>query len=176
MSAFEAANKAAPIIGIPAASQDALCSGLLAAKFQDGVQLVDISVQGGFEALTGQSVPFVCHGNGKANADPFLRYLWNVYWNDRPPTFKEAILAAYWTVKVAIELHTTGVGFGIEVFVLEKHGRDGKHVRAIQLGPQNLQEHDEFIDAAHMAMRSVRDRLSGGGNSDAPPPPTLASP
>ena len=154
---FDVANKAAPVIGLQAAQMDALCSSVLAARFQDGVRLIDINVQGGFEALTNESVPFVCHGSGKANADPFLRYLWNVYWKDRPPTFKEAILAAYWTVQAVIDLHTSGVGFGVDAFVLEKNA--GKY-RARQLERAELQEHDEFIDAAESAMRSVRDRLS----------------
>ena len=108
--AFETAAKAQKVMGNPVL-QDVLCSGLLAAKFSDGIRLLEISQQGACEVLTKDKVPFVCLGSGKGNADPIISFLWNIYWQEQAPTLQEATLAAYWTVRTAIELKTPLVGF-----------------------------------------------------------------
>jgi 20S proteasome alpha/beta subunit len=81
---------------------DAMCGCLLAANFRDGIKLVEISPQGGWEHLT-EDLPFVCIGSGKTNADPFIRYLRYVFFEKQAPNLNEAVLAAYWTVQACIE-------------------------------------------------------------------------
>ena len=170
---FETAKKAMAVMGQNAALADVLCSGLLAGKFKDGFHLFDISTQGLCETLSVDRVPFVCHGSGKQNADPILRFLWNIYWaTTRQPTLREAILAGYWTVKIAIELKSPGVGFTPDVFVLEKAGKDGKHARARKVEDDELAPHDEFILAVENAMREVRNKLIDSAPALAPGPPT----
>src|ERR1019366_2435757 len=139
------AQKAKAVLGPQAAFMDVLCGGMLAGKFTEGIQLIDISHQGLCEILTTDRVPFACNGSGKQNADPILRFLWNTYWEKQHPTLREAVLAAYWTIKIVIDLKTTGVGYGPDVFVLQKSGRDGKHAKARQIAADELAEHDEFI-------------------------------
>jgi 20S proteasome alpha/beta subunit len=56
--ALQTAGHAARVIG-QAAQSDVLCSSLLATEFKDGLQLIEISAQGGFECLTPQ-LPYVC--------------------------------------------------------------------------------------------------------------------
>lgn len=172
--AFVTAQKAVQAIG-QAALADVLCSGLLAAKFQDGFHLFDIGTQGLCEILSHERVPFVCHGSGKQNADPILRFLWNIYWAQHSPSLREAILVGYWTVKIGIQLKSPGVGFDPEVFVLEKVGRDGKHARARQIQNEELAQHDEFIVAVEDAMRDVRKKILTGGEPSPPAPPTAGN-
>jgi len=165
--ALETAGVARQAVG-GGAAMDAICTGLLAANFKDGPKLIDINMQGELEYLT-PAVPFVCHGSGKFNADPLLRFLWNVYWRDKRPTLREGVLAGYWTVKAVIELKTQGVGFEPDVFVVESGV-----ARQIENG--KLREHDEFIRAVEHAMRSVRDTMLAGATTqaapvEAPPPP-----
>jgi hypothetical protein len=160
-------------MGSNAALADVLCSGVLAGKFKDGFHLFDISPQGLCEILSVDRVPFVCHGSGKQNADPILRFLWNIYWAPtRRPSLREAILAGYWTVKIVIDLKSPGVGFTPDVFVLEKSGKDGKHARARKIEDAELAAHDEFILAVEGAMRDVRARLIDSMSAQAPVPPT----
>jgi hypothetical protein len=158
LPAFEVANKAVPVLGHPATQQDAICGGLFATKFSDGIKLIELNAQGGSEILTLESVPFICLGSGKANADPFLRFLWDVYWSKSPPSLKEAVLAGYWTVKVVTQLHTSGVGCGVEVFTL-KH--QGNLPIAEKIADSALDEHNEFIASVEEAMRGVRDIMLG---------------
>jgi hypothetical protein len=162
------------VIGQQAAQVDCVCTGLLAARFKDSVHLIDLSYQGGAEKLTLKSVPFVCQGSGKNNADPFLRFLWNVYWSKKAPTLTEAVLAGYWTVKVVTDLHTMGVGCGIDVYTLKPNGNS---VEIKNFTEEELQEHNEFIAAAKEAMRGVRDKMAGAGQDvSAPPVPAVSPP
>src|SRR5205807_2164236 len=139
--AMELATKAVHVIGHPAAQQDAICGGLLAGKFSDGIKLIELNPQGGAEILTLESVPFICQGSGKGNADPFLRFLWDVYWSKKPPSLKEAVLAGYWTVKMVTQLRSPGVGCGVEVFTLRN---ENNIARAEQIADSALDEHNDF--------------------------------
>jgi hypothetical protein len=81
------------------------------------------------------------------------------------------VLAAYWTVKVAINLKSSGVGFAPDVSVLEK-APGGSGYIARQLGPNDLNETNDFIAEAESALRSIRDRMKPSGG-DVSQPPTL---
>lgn len=170
LPAFGAAAAAVQVLGHQAAQSDALCGGLLASRWADGVKLVELSPQGGCEVLTLESVPFVCLGSGKNNADPFLRFLWDVYWAKKPPTLREAILAGYWTVRVVTQLRTSGVGCGVEVFTVTES--KGKAVTE-KLPEAALEEHGDFIAAVEDAMRGVRDGMT---KTAAAPTPPVAEP
>jgi 20S proteasome alpha/beta subunit len=170
--AFHTAGLAARVIG-PAAQSDVMCGSLLATEFKDGIRLIEISPQGGLEALSAE-LPFICLGSGKANADPFLGFIWSVYFSGKRPNINEAILAAYWTVKVAIDLKSSGVGFEPNVSVLEL-GADHK-LLGRELVAADLAETMDFIKEAEDALRSIRDRMSGAGDGPMTAPPTLGKP
>src|SRR5260370_11432752 len=154
--ALQTAGHAARVIG-QAAQSDVLCSSLLATEFRDGLQLIEISAQGGFECLTPQ-LPYVCQGSGKQNADPFLAFIWSVYFNSSRPNISEAVLAAYWTVYVAIDLKSSGVGYAPDGSVLEKVA-GGQGYNARQLSPNELNETNHFITKAVNAFGSIRGRM-----------------
>ena len=154
--ALAMAGQVQNLVGPAAAQSDAICNSLLAAVFKDGLKLIEISPQGGFEFLT-HDVPYVCIGSGKANADPFVRFLWSVFWSKRPPSVQGAVLTAYWTVKAAIEAQTQGVGYSPDVAILSA---DTSGIYAAKVySPDELQEHDGFIEQAHEALRQTRDTI-----------------
>ena len=66
-----------------------------------------------------KDMPFISLGSGKMSADPFLGFLRKVYWPSNLPTIQEAALAAYWTIRHAIDMKVLGVGFGVDVFTIE---------------------------------------------------------
>jgi hypothetical protein len=86
---------------IPNAQTEAICGGFLAAHFADGLQLFEISPQGAFDPIN--MMKWACIGSGQPNADPFMAFLWNVFWEDREPTLQEAIFTAYWATKTTID-------------------------------------------------------------------------
>lgn len=163
--AFDTATKAAPVIGHPAVQGDVICHSLLAAPFRDGVRLVEISPVVAVEVVN-ESLPFIALGSGKGSADPFLGFLRKVYWGDRPPSLVEGSLAAYWTIKHAIDMKVAGVGFDVDVCVLEKV--DDKF-RARQLAKEELLEHQSFIAEAEAAMRAVRTKMTAPPGEGAEP-------
>ena len=154
-----------------AALADCICGGLLAAGFKDGLKLIEITPQGAVEYMTAD-MPFITMGGGKASADLFLGFLRKVFWPTAAPTIQEGALAAYWTVQHAIDMKVTGVGFGVDVFVVEPAD---KSYKARQLEDAEVAEHTDFVAAAEEAMRGVREGLTKPPETSPPPeaPPTL---
>jgi 20S proteasome alpha/beta subunit len=148
-----------------AAQADVMCSSLLAARFKDGIFLADISPQAGVELLT-KDIPFICQGSGKQNADPIIRYLWSIYFAREELTESDAVLAAYWTVRIAIDLKSHGVGFDTDVFVMNGSG-------CKKLSSDELEDHNEFIRAAEEQLRTLKTTIQGTSKVDVPPPPEM---
>jgi 20S proteasome alpha/beta subunit len=181
---FKTASHAAGVIGHNVAASDCMCGGLLAAGFKDGLKLIEITPQLAVEYMT-NDLPFISMGSGKPSADPFLGFLRKVYWPIKLPTIQEGALAAYWTIQHAIDMKIFGVGFGIDVFIVEvvsKHsGKPGKPpdtiFKARKLDDAELAEHEGFMKAAEEALRGVREAMIAPPAPQAPAetPPTLKS-
>ncbi len=169
--AFNTAQLAAGVYGPGAAAEDATCGGLLAAQFKDGLKLVEIKPQVSVEHLT-EDLSFVSMGSGKFMADAFLGFLKDAFGSEKTPTVRGATLAAFWTVKHAIKMKITGVGYDVDVFVLEPKEKD---YVARQLPPTDLFEHQDFIDEAESCIRELADKVSGKGTYTEEPPPTTNS-
>lgn len=169
-NALNTAGLAGRVIG-NAAMSDAICGGLLAAGFKDGLKLVEITPQVAVEYMTGD-IPFISMGSGKASADPFLGFLRKVFWPSTLPTIQEGALAAYWTIQHAIDMKVAGVGFSVDVFVVE---RSDKTYKARKLDDAEVAEHADFMKASEEALRSVREALTRQPAMQAPSeaPPTL---
>lgn len=135
-------------------ASEAICGCLFAAKFPDGLHLIEVSPQANFDLI--DAVKWTCIGGGQANADPFMSFLWNVYWNDRSPNLQEAIMTAYWGVITTIASRTPGVGYDVDVFTLAEH--DDTY-RTRQLSKAELMEIDNFIGQMKSSMRLFRDKI-----------------
>ena len=167
--ALQTAGLAAPLIGTPAALPDAWCGNLLAAPFRDGLKLVEITPQVAVEHMT-EEIPFISMGSGKGSADFFLGFQRKIYWPTSLPTVREGALAAYWTVKHAIDMKISGVGFDVDVCVVEP--KDQTFI-ARKLDDTELTEHTDFIEAAEDALRGVRDQMTSANAAAVEAPPTL---
>jgi 20S proteasome alpha/beta subunit len=168
LPAMQMANVARTLL--PNAQTEAICGGFLAAHFADGLQLFEFSPQGAFDPI--KMMKWACIGSGQPNADPFMAFLWNVFWEDREPTLQEAIFTAYWATKTTIDSRTFGVGYSADVFVLsETDGTFGTR----QLSRPELEEMADFIQSAKSSMREFRDQLvptpqtEAADKSDEPP-------
>jgi len=153
---YATANAAAPVLGAARVGPDVTCTCVLAAPFKGELHLAEITPTATIERKTAE-LPFVTLGSGKGNADSFLGFLSQTFWQGVQPNVRDATLAAYWTVKHAIEQHTALVGIGIDVFIIEKVA--GKY-KARQLANSDFAEHDEFIAECRASLLAVRAKFA----------------
>ena len=148
-------------------------SSLAGIPFADGFRLCNIEWNGSLYCLT-EALPYVAIGSGKGNADPFLRFIWDVFWPERGqlPELLEAVFAVYWTVQLNIDQRSEGVGYGIDMCT-HTHADDGKW-RVHELEEQELDIHDELIANFKDAMRACRDEMFGSDGTRPSAPPSRA--
>ena len=155
---------------IPGAENNALACSLACIPFADGLRLFHVDYDGSIHCLN-ENLPYVTAGSGKVNADPFIRFLWDVFWPDpgHLPPLREAIFAAYWTVQMNIEYQSTGVGIGVDVWTVNRNA-NGSYV-ATETDWERLEPSSMFIESLKQAMRTQRDRTFGNEDipTDAPP-------
>ena len=156
---------------VSGAENSIFSSSLACLPFLDGMRLCRIDWDGAVSVLT-EDIPYAAVGSGKTNADPFLRFIWDVFWPERGclPSLQEAILAAYWTVHLNIEHRSAGVGMGFDVWALRKSGGGSYLVEELN---DALDPHREFIEDLKSAMRAQRDQTFGSAGASTSPPPTL---
>jgi hypothetical protein len=118
---------------------------------------------------------YVALGSGKLSADPFLRFLVDVFCPNGRPTLREAVFLATWTVQHVIETNPGGVAGPIRVATFNADGIGG--FQAIELPESEIAEHQQAIESAGTALRKWRDEIqSGGAADDAPEPPAPPTP
>lgn len=107
-------------------------------------------------------------GIGKLSADPFLRFLVDIFC-DGPPTVGEAIFLTTWTIQHVIDTSPGGVAGPIRIAVLEKvNGR----WQPRDLPESEIQEHQQLMEGATGALaKFVREMQSGRAAEGAPEPP-----
>ncbi|HET6378633.1 MAG TPA: hypothetical protein VFG05_10060 [Methylocella sp.] len=115
---------------------------------------------------------YVAIGSGKLAADPFLRFLVDVFCQNGQPNVREAVFLAAWTVEHVIHTNPGGVAGPIRIAVLETDGA-GQWI-ARELPDTEIEEHRQAMESAGQALRAWRDGLqSGAAAVDAPAPPEL---
>ena len=157
---------------IPGAENNALACSLACIPFADGLRLCHVDWDGSIYCLN-ENLPYVTAGSGKINADPFIRFIWDVFW-PRPghlPPLREAIFAAYWTVQMNIEYQSTGVGIGVDVWTVNRNA-DGSYAAA-ETDWTRLEPSGMFIESMKQAMRAQRDLTFRDGHPPAEMPPKL---
>jgi 20S proteasome alpha/beta subunit len=106
-------------------------------------------------------------GSGKLSADPFLRFLVDIFCQNGRPTLREAIFLATWAVQHVIDTNPGGVAGPIRVATFDAD-QDG-NFQARELPDNEIAEHQQAIESAADALRVWRDRLqSGAAAADAP--------
>jgi hypothetical protein len=113
-------------------------------------------------------------GSGKLSADPFLRFLVDVFCPNGRPTLREAVFLAAWSIQHVIDTNPGGVAGPIRVatFSVDEYGA----VQAIELPDSEIAEHQQAIESAAAALRKWRDEIqSGDAAQNAPEPPAPPS-
>lgn len=111
-------------------------------------------------------------GSGKLSADPFLRFLVDVFCQGGPPNVREGVFLAAWAIEHVIRTNPGGVAGPIRIATLER--TDVGALLARELPDTEIEEHRQAIDSASISLRAWRDRIeSGAAAEDAPPPPEL---
>lgn len=147
---LQAAQVAAPVVGLQVAQSSAVQSTLVAMCFAGRPRLYQFDQQGAPEEAT-ENLPFVCLGSGQSNADPFLAFLKGLFWEDgQLPSIPNAIFAAVWTVQQSIKISPAYLGDPIRVFVLRS---DGGNCVATQLSDAELQEAPQAVDDARSVLK-----------------------
>ena len=157
---------------IPGAENNALACSLACIPFADGLRLCHVDWDGSIYCLN-ENLPYVTAGSGKINADPFIRFIWDVFWPEpgHLPPLREAIFAAYWTVQMNIEYQSTGVGIGVDVWTVNRN-TDGSYAAA-ETDSTRLEPSGMFIESMKQAMRAQRDLTFRNGDLPAEMPPKL---
>ena len=154
---------------IPGAESNALVCSLACIPFVDGLRLCHVDYDGSIYCLD-ENLPYVTAGSGKINADPFIRFIWDVFWPEpgHLPPLREAIFAAYWTVQMNIEYQSTGVGIGVDVWTVNRNG-DGSYAATetdrARLGTVRHVHREHEAGHACAARPHLRPRRSRGGSA-----------
>jgi hypothetical protein len=114
-------------------------------------------------------------GSGKLSADPFLRFLVDIFCSYGRPSLREAIFLATWTVQHVIDTNPGGVAGPIRVATFSGDGNGAFH--ATELPDSEIAEHQQAVESAATALRKWRDEIqSGQAADDAPEPPIPPEP
>lgn len=112
---------------------------------------------------------YVALGSGKQMADPFLRFLTDIFC-PKQPSVREAVFMATWTIDHVIRTNPGGVAGPIRIGVIEN---GGSGLVARELNPTEVGEQEQAITSAAQALRDWRDLISGQANPNpAAQPPT----
>lgn len=117
---------------------------------------------------------YAAFGTGKLSADPFLRFLTDIFCPKIRPNVSQATFLAAWVVNHVIETNPGGVAGPIQISILEM--RENNPL-ARELEQENeIQEHLQAIDSAGDALRSwhssVQTGAAAGNVPEKPVPPS----
>ncbi len=149
-------------------------SALLGFVFEGGFQLCafeeDLQPR-----LLDKNHYYVALGSGKLAADPFLRFLVDIFCVDGPPTLAKAVWLTTWIIDHVCLVSPGGVAPPVRICVIEQV--DGGEWRARSLDPIELDDHRQFITSAGDALRTWQNDLSSKplseASSTAPPIPKM---
>lgn len=115
---------------------------------------------------------YVALGSGKLSADPFLRFLTDIFCQrGQPPKVSLATFLAIWTVQHVIDVNPGGVAGPIRVAIIERDSAGGYSAR--ELPQAEIDLHVQATDDAAGALRAWSQAIQGGQPlGSAPPPPT----
>lgn len=117
---------------------------------------------------------YVALGSGKLGADPFLRFLDDIFCRSQQPTVRQALFLATWTIQHVIETNPGGVAGPIRIAVFEKNAA-GQFLSR-ELPANEIDEHQQAVESAAEALRKWRDDIEAGNVQGVPPPPVPPRP
>jgi 20S proteasome alpha/beta subunit len=119
---------------------------------------------------------YVALGSGKLSADPFLRFLVDIFCLNGPPSVREATFLTTWAIQHVIETNPGGVAGPIRVGVMERD--PGGAWQSRLLSDNEVDDQGQAVESARQSLRDWRDSLTppnngNDGGEGVPPPPTL---
>lgn len=110
-------------------------------------------------------------GSGKLSADPFLRFLTDVFCTGGRPNVAEATFLAAWTVQHVIDVNPGGVAAPVRIGTFKI---DGGVPDARILPNEEIGEHLQAVESSAEALRAWRDDLQSGSAADDVPDQPVA--
>ena len=110
-------------------------------------------------------------GSGKLSADPFLRFLVDVFCENGWPNVRESVFLATWVIEHVIHTNPGGVAGPIRVGVLERDDAGGWV--AYEVMEREIEEHSMAIESARNALRGWRDAILSGASASTEPLPDV---
>jgi len=164
---WRAAHVTAPIIGGGAAMESAACWAIVGLPLSKVPTLLHFDQQCSPEEVTFK-LPFVTIGSGQKIADPFLAFLWRVFWSKGDPLkISDAQLAVYWTLDHAIRTHPGGVAGRKQIITLEQSA--GEWI-ATEIPEEQMEEHGQAVSEAEDVLRRWMYPTPAEVPGESPPP------
>jgi hypothetical protein len=110
----------------------------------------------------------VSTGVGQSITDPFLALLREAFWSEAAPNLQGGIFTALWALTHVCKLNTGGIGFPINLAVLERP-RLGHQPAARILSAQELAEHGNVVEAAMRHLGEFKNILMGRSGAEEVP-------
>lgn len=119
---------------------------------------------------------YVALGSGKLSADPFLRFLVDIFCLNGPPSVREATFLTAWAIQHVIDTNPGGVAGPIRIAVIERDAGGAWQTRS--LTDNEVDDQGQAVESARQSLRNWRDSLAPPENgeqpdAEVPPPPTL---
>jgi len=119
---------------------------------------------------------YVALGSGKLSADPFLRFLADIFCLGGPPSVREATFLTTWAIQHVIDTNPGGVAGPIRIAVMERNSVGGWQTRS--LTDNEIDDQGQAVESARRSLRDWRDSLMPPQNDEEhdagiPAPPTL---
>lgn len=118
---------------------------------------------------------YVALGSGKLSADPFLRFLVDIFCLNGPPSVREATFLTAWAIQHVIDTNPGGVDGPIRIAVMERD--PGGAWQSRLLTDNEIDDQGQAVESARQSLRDWRDSLTPPDNgdeadNDIPAPPT----
>ncbi len=148
-----------------------LSQSLVAIPVKDSLRLYVQDPECSLTEITDE-LSYAAIGSGRAVADPFLSFLREVTWTDRPPNQARGELAAYWTVRHAIDNNPTHLTYPVQLVVMARRS-DGS-IDFIERGDREMAAIAHVMESNLDLIRKnflvePRSVVSGGSSSGGPP-------
>jgi 20S proteasome alpha/beta subunit len=122
---------------------------------------------------------YVALGSGKLSADPFLRFLVDIFCLNGPPSVREATFLTTWAIQHVIDTNPGGVAGPIRIAVMERDQNGAWNSRL--LTDNEVDDRRQAVESARQSLRDWRDSLTPTHNGIEPEeyvavPPTMGAP
>lgn len=118
---------------------------------------------------------YVALGSGKLSADPFLRFLVDIFCTSGPPSVREAVLLSSWAIQHVIDTNPGGVAEPIKIVTCERNASSGGWLTR-ELSANEIDDQGQAIESARQSLRDWRDSLAPPANGAPPANPVPAPP